>query len=67
MPVNTPSKRISAVAVRRLPWLRRFAILPDGSIDKQDRKQAALVYRGLTPSTKIVRRTVRVSGARVDE
>lgn len=48
MAIDTAAKRLSAIAVRRLPWFRRFAVpLPDGEIDQGDRQQLALVYRGI--------------------
>lgn len=47
MSVDTAAKRCSAIATRRLPWLRRFAPIPDGSVDAADRQQVAFVYRGI--------------------
>lgn len=47
MAIDTLAKRASAIATRRLPWFRRFALpRPDGSVDAGDRWQGALVYRG---------------------
>jgi hypothetical protein len=46
--IDTPQKRLSALARRRLPWLRRFTLpIPDGTIDQGDRQQVAFVYRGI--------------------
>lgn len=48
MPIDTAPKRLSAIATRRLPWFRRFALpAPDSAVDQGDRQQLALVYRGV--------------------
>lgn len=45
--IDTAAKRCSAIATRRLPWLRRFVPIPAGSVDQGDRQQVAYVYRGI--------------------
>lgn len=45
--MDTAAKRNSAIACRRLPWFRRFAPIPDGSVDQADRQQLSYVYGGL--------------------
>lgn len=45
--IDTPAKRCSAIATRRLPWFRRFMPLPDATMDQGDRQQLAFVYRGI--------------------
>ena len=45
--IDSPAKRCSAIATRRLPWFRRFAPLADGTMDQGDRQQLAFVYRGV--------------------
>lgn len=47
MAVDTRNKRASAIACRRLPWMRRFLPLADGTIDQGDRQHVAFVYRGI--------------------
>lgn len=47
MAIDTAAKRRSAIATRRLPWMRRFQAAPDGSMDLADRQQLALAYRGI--------------------
>jgi hypothetical protein len=47
MAIDTAAKRNSAIATRRLPWMRRFAPPTDGTIDQGDRQQVAFVYRGI--------------------
>lgn len=45
MSIDTARKRGSAVASRRLPWLRRFTLpVPDGFLDGADREQLLAVY-----------------------
>lgn len=45
--IDTMEKRMSAIACRRLPWMRRFQPPPDGSMDQADRQHTAFVYRGI--------------------
>lgn len=47
MAIDTAAKRRSSAAARRMPWMRRFAPLPDGSISQADRQQGAWVYAGI--------------------
>lgn len=47
MAVDTKLKRISAVATRRLPWMRRFVPSPESSVDAADRQHVAFLYRGV--------------------
>lgn len=47
MAIDTQQKRISAIATRRLPWMRRFAPVPDGTVTQADRQQVAFVYVGI--------------------
>jgi hypothetical protein len=55
MAIDTAAKRRNAIATRRLPWFRRFAVsLPDGSVDAGDRYQLAFVYRGIVASAASV-------------
>jgi hypothetical protein len=45
--IDTPAKRNSAIATRRLPWMRRFLPIPASGVDQGDRQQVAFVYRGI--------------------
>jgi hypothetical protein len=46
--IDTPQKRLSALARRRLPWLRRFTLpIPDGTIDQGDRQHILGLYSGI--------------------
>lgn len=46
--IDTASKRRSALAKRRLPWLRRFTLpIPDAVIDQGDRQHVVGVYGGV--------------------
>ena len=46
--IDTPEKRCSAIATRRLPWIiRRFAPLPTGTIDQAARQHLAGMYSGI--------------------
>jgi hypothetical protein len=47
MAIDSAAKRRSAVATRRLPWMRRFMPAPDGSMTQEDRQQLAFVYIGI--------------------
>lgn len=47
MAIDTAFKRRSAAAARRMPWMRRFGIAPDGTIDQGDRQAKAWVYGGI--------------------
>jgi hypothetical protein len=47
MAVDSAIKRISACRCRRLPWLRRFQPLPDGTVGQDDREMAAFDYVGI--------------------
>ncbi len=49
MAIDTQARRRSAIATRRLPWMRRFSagITPDSSVDEVDRTQLAFVYNGI--------------------
>lgn len=48
MAIDSPAKRQSAIATRRLPWFRRFSVpVPDGTIDDADRQQLGMAYRGI--------------------
>lgn len=48
MAVDTQVKRQSAIATRRLPWFRRFAVpVPDSTIDQGDRQTGAFCYAGV--------------------
>lgn len=53
MAIDTAEKRCSAIATRRLPWFRRFAPIPDGTVDAGDRQQVAFVYRGILASAPV--------------
>jgi hypothetical protein len=44
--IDTQLKRMSAIS-RRLPWMRRFTPVADGSVDQADRQHVAMVYRGV--------------------
>lgn len=46
--IDTPSKRRSSLAKRRLPWLRRFTLpIPDATVDQGDRQHLVGVYSGV--------------------
>ena len=46
--IDTAEKRRSAIATRRLPWFRRFAIpAPDSTISQADRQTVAFCYGGV--------------------
>lgn len=48
MAIDSPAKRRSAIATRRLPWFRRFSVpLPDGTISQADRQHLGHVYSGI--------------------
>ena len=47
MAIDTAKKRRSSAAARRMPWMRRFGIAPDGTIDQGDRQQGSWVYQGI--------------------
>lgn len=51
--IDTVAKRNSAIATRRLPWFRRFAPIPSGSVDQGDRQQLGFVYRGIDAGSPI--------------
>jgi len=53
MAINTAAKRNSAIATRRLPWMRRFAPIPGGSITASSRQQVAWSYAGIASSMSI--------------
>ena len=55
MAIDTAAKRNSAIATRRLPWFRRFAPIPSGTVDAGDRQQLAFVYRGIESDEPLVR------------
>jgi len=50
MAIDTRDKRASAIASRRLPWMRRFAFAPDGSLTQPDRQHLGYAYRGIAAS-----------------
>lgn len=54
MAIDTQAKRCSAIASRRLPWFRRFAPIPDGSMTQGDRQQLSFVYRGILADAPVV-------------
>ena len=47
MALDTKLKRMSAVGVRRLPWMRRFTPSPESSVDQADRQHVGFSYRGI--------------------
>jgi len=49
MAIDTAAKRNSAIATRRLPWMRRFAPIPSVSITASSRQQVAWSYVGIAP------------------
>lgn len=66
MAIDTVAKRGSAIATRRLPWFRRFAPVPDGSITQADRQQVAFVYGGIAAGAvdlpAIISRRITITG-----
>lgn len=47
MAIDTAFKRRSSAASRRMPWMRRFSIAPDGTIGQSDRQSGPWVYAGI--------------------
>ena len=54
MAVDTAAKRRSSASSRRMPWMRRFGIAPDGSIGQADRQQGPWVYSGILAESVVV-------------
>lgn len=54
MAIDTVFKRRSAAAARRMPWMRRFGVPPDATIDQGDRQLSAWVYGGIEAAVELV-------------
>lgn len=48
MAIDTAYKRRSSAASRRMPWMRRFGVAPDGAISQADRQSGPWVYAGIS-------------------